>query len=122
MLAEADSLARAAAAVAAGGIIAYPTEAVYGLGCDPARLDAVERLIRLKGRDAGKGLILVAAGWRQLDPYLAPLPPALRRTVEATWPGPNTWILPARDRMRSSFCVMHCMKWYWMVFQQRCRS
>ncbi len=78
-----------------GGIVAYPTEAVYGLGCDPGNARAVERLLALKGRPASKGLILVAAELAQLGPWLAPLEADLLGRVEPTWPGPTTWLLPA---------------------------
>jgi len=78
-----------------GGVIAYPTEAVYGLGCDPLDGEAIERLLALKGRDVGKGLILIAADLGQLRPYLE-LPENDRLDdVKATWPGPTTWLLPA---------------------------
>lgn len=85
-------LARAVAAVKAGGVIAYPTEAVYGLGCDPRNRAAVLRLLRLKRRPVNKGLILIAADARQLMPYVTDIPAHVR----ATWPGPVTWLLPAR--------------------------
>lgn len=90
------ALADAAAAIRAGGIVAYPTEGVWGLGCDPANEEAVERLIALKGRDAGKGLILLAAEEGQLAPWIAPFNPAMANRVRGTWPGPVTWIVPAR--------------------------
>src|SRR5512143_218632 len=79
-----------------GGLIAYPTEAVYGLGCDPRNADAVLRLLNLKQRPWQKGLILIAADLAQLDPYLLPLDEMMRARVVPTWPGPNTWLLPAR--------------------------
>ncbi|HEY0634877.1 MAG TPA: L-threonylcarbamoyladenylate synthase [Gammaproteobacteria bacterium] len=79
-----------------GGLIAYPTEAVYGLGCDPLDADAVVRLLELKQRPWQKGLILIAAELAQLEPYLLPLDDAMRARVAPTWPGPNTWLLPAR--------------------------
>ena len=81
--------------IGAGGVVAYPTEAVYGLGCDPADADAVERVLALKGRDAEKGLILVAADANQLAPWLAPLEPAWRSRMDAVWPGPVTFVVPA---------------------------
>ena len=55
----------------AGGIIAYPTEAVFGLGCDPDNHTALLQLLDLKQRAASKGLILIAADFSQLQPYLA---------------------------------------------------
>ncbi len=81
--------------LAAGGLIAYPAEGVYGLGCDPANPEAVQRLLALKGRSAGKGLILVAADMQQLQPWLAPLSDEIYRRLEQSWPGPVTWVVPA---------------------------
>lgn len=79
-----------------GKIIAYPTEAVYGLGCDPLNPHAVTRLLQIKQRHISKGLILIAANLEQLQPFIEieaedSLAPAL-----ASWPGPHTWIFPAR--------------------------
>jgi len=82
------------AALRAGGVVAYPTEAVYGLGCDPRAANAIDRVLALKGRPTGLGLILIASEFSQLAPYLAPLPPALEARAAATWPGPVTWIWP----------------------------
>lgn len=82
----------------AGEVIAYATEAVFGLGCDPDNEAAVTRLLAIKQRPREKGLILIAADWEQLRPYVdeARLPePCLRRVLDS-WPGPFTWILPAR--------------------------
>lgn len=83
-------------AIRSGGIIAYPTEAVYGLGCDPYHEQAVRRLLALKRRPARKGLILIAADFAQLEPFLQPLSPFDRTQLAATWPGPHTWLIPAR--------------------------
>jgi L-threonylcarbamoyladenylate synthase len=77
-----------------GGVIAYPTEGVWGLGCDPFDEAAVLRILQLKKRPVEKGLILVAAGVDQIAALLAPLTAAERSTVLATWPGPTTWLLP----------------------------
>jgi L-threonylcarbamoyladenylate synthase len=79
-----------------GGIIAYPTEAVYGLGCDPLDQFAVIRLLKLKRRPWQKGLILIAANYEQLIPFLEPLTPELARKIFAVWPGAITWLLPAK--------------------------
>jgi len=81
----------------AGGVIAYPTEAVFGLGCDPLAANAVERILAMKSRDAGKGFILIASRIEQLLPFLAPLKAGVRRTLDASWPGPVTWVVPAAD-------------------------
>lgn len=80
-----------------GGLVAYPTEAVYGLGCDPLNPEAVLRLLALKRRPLEKGLILIAAEFTQLLPYVGVLPGALEDKVHATWPGPVTWLLPVDD-------------------------
>lgn len=82
-----------------GGVIAYPTEAVYGLGCDPLNPEAVERLLALKQRPMAKGLILIASDFEQLQPYLLPLSPELEGRVAGSWPGPVTWLLPARPEV-----------------------
>lgn len=82
-----------------GAVIAYPTEAVYGLGCDPLNPDAVMRLLALKQRPISAGLILIAAEFSQVEPFLQPLSAILRRKVSATWPGPVTWLLPARSEV-----------------------
>lgn len=79
----------------AGGIIAYPTEAVFGLGCDPRNEAALERLLQIKQRPAHKGLILIAAHFDQLAGYISPLNAEILAHILPTWPGPYTWILPA---------------------------
>lgn len=80
-----------------GGVVAYPTEAVWGLGCDPRNKVAVLRLLALKQREVDKGLILIAADEAQLAPYvdIAALNEVQRAAVRASWPGPHTWIVPA---------------------------
>jgi L-threonylcarbamoyladenylate synthase len=89
-------VARAARVVRAGGVIAYPTEAVFGLGCLPRERRAVMRVLKIKRRSWRKGLILIGADLAQLERYVV-LPPEPRRAaVLATWPGPNTWVLDAR--------------------------
>ena len=77
-----------------GGVIAYPTESCYGLGCDPMNPHAVKRVLKLKKRSPSKGLILIAAHARQLRPYLAPVSPVLNARMRARWPGPHTWLVP----------------------------
>lgn len=80
-----------------GGVIAYPTEAVYGIGCLPYDDAALERVLALKRRHPAKGLILIAASIDQVDEF-AILPGGDRgRQIRADWPGPVTWIVPARD-------------------------
>jgi L-threonylcarbamoyladenylate synthase len=80
-----------------GGVIAYPTEAVLGLGCDPDNEGAVQTLLALKERSVDKGLILVAKTYSQLLPYVndAKIPMNMRSEIFSSWPGPVTWLLPA---------------------------
>ena len=78
-----------------GGLVAVPTEAVWGLSCDPFDRRAVDALLQLKQRDWRKGLIVVASELDMLAPFIeAPSGMALKR-AKATWPGPATWVFPA---------------------------
>lgn len=92
----------AASHVQNGGVIAYPTEFCFGLGCDPRNAEAVNRILRIKRRKAAQGLILVAASTNQLRPWLMPQlfsgdDPMLER-ARRYWPGPVSWIMPANRR------------------------
>ncbi|HEB63821.1 MAG TPA: tRNA threonylcarbamoyladenosine biosynthesis protein RimN [Gammaproteobacteria bacterium] len=87
-------LSLAANAVRNGEVIAYPTEAVYGLGCDPWNESAVFSLLSLKKRSVNKGLILIASNLQQLAPFVGDLDPSIKRRVLPTWPGPVTWLIP----------------------------
>ncbi len=79
-----------------GGVIAYPTEAVYGLGCDPFCEQAVNNLFHIKQRPFEKGVILVAASITQVVPYIKLLNQPWEHKVRASWPGPVTWVLPVK--------------------------
>jgi len=81
-----------------GGVIAYPTEAVFGLGCDPRSIDSVERLLKIKQRSPDKGLILIASDFDQLRPFLAP---EISPTPEQMTAARITWIFPT-DKATSS--------------------
>ena len=83
--------------IQAGGVIAYPTEGVFGLGCLPDNEAAIETLLNLKNRQIDKGFILIAARREQLVPYIATLSAALESKLDDTWPGPVTWILPCSN-------------------------
>ncbi|MGB0662652.1 MAG: L-threonylcarbamoyladenylate synthase [Pontibacterium sp.] len=84
----------ALAALKSGQVVAYPTEAVWGVGCDPLNHDAFKALLALKQRPLEKGVIIVAADIGQVQPLVAPLSDEQKAQLAATWPGPNTWILP----------------------------
>ena len=91
-----EELKQAIAALKKGGVIAYPTEAVFGLGCDPDNIQAISQLLTLKSRPKEKGLILIASHWQQLQPYVDfnALTPTQLHKVLASWPGAYTWVLP----------------------------
>lgn len=80
-----------------GGVIAYPTESCYGLGCDPRRHASLRRLLRLKHRPRALGVIIIGADLEQLHPYIDLSPSAIIDRMKATWPGPYTWLAPARN-------------------------
>lgn len=85
-------VARAADVLLQGGVIAYPTEGVFGLGCLPDDFDAVARILRMKQRGAAKGLILIASSPEQLDGWVS-----LPENSELPKPDPGhpvTWIVP----------------------------
>jgi len=82
-----------------GGLIAYPTEAVFGLGCDPNNEAAVDRILSLKQRPKDKGLLLVAASQKQIAPLIEELPPELRARLDESWPGPVTWLIPDPENL-----------------------
>lgn len=80
-----------------GGVIAYPTEAVMGLGCDPFQEQAVRKIIKLKQRDPAQGMICVFSDWYQVSEWVLPVDEDKLAAVFATWPGPVTWIFPASE-------------------------
>jgi L-threonylcarbamoyladenylate synthase len=90
------AIRRAGSVIRAGGVVGYPTEAVWGFGCDPLSAEAVARILALKERPASMGLILIAADFRQLEPWLEPVSRVVQARISATWPGPVTWVLPAQ--------------------------
>ena len=91
-------------AITQGGVVAYPTEAVFGLGCDPRRDESVERLLKIKQRSVDKGLILIASDFEQLRSFLAV---DLVPTEAQTTPAPITWIFPAHPNTSSLLTGAH---------------
>jgi L-threonylcarbamoyladenylate synthase len=91
-----DNLTQAVSALRKGGVVAYPTEAVWGLGCDPRDAPAFARVFALKRRPPDQGVLLIAADFAQLEPYidLNTTPAAALERAQADWPGPSTWIFP----------------------------
>lgn len=77
-----------------GGVIAYPTEGVFGLGCDPFNAAAVQKVLTIKQRSPQKGLILVAENWESVAELTAPVEESKLAKALATWPGAFTWVFP----------------------------
>jgi L-threonylcarbamoyladenylate synthase len=96
---DSAGIIEAAQLVKQGGVLAYPTEGVFGLGCCPQNQSAVLKLLRLKNRSPTQGLILIAAQFCVLRPYLAlsTISSARLAEIQQSWPGPYTWIFPASE-------------------------
>lgn len=86
-----------------GGLIAYPTEAVWGIGCDPWNESAVFRILELKQRPIEKGLILIAASIGQFAFLIDKLSLEQQNILQASWPGPFTWLVPHNNLI--PYCV-----------------
>lgn len=91
-------LRRAARVLHCGGLVAHPTEGVWGLACDPANPGAIMRLLAAKQRDPGKGLILIGHNRDAIAPWLDPAAGTQMARAAADWPGPVTWLLPPHPR------------------------
>jgi L-threonylcarbamoyladenylate synthase len=89
------SYRRIAAHLRRGGLIAYPTESCYGLGCDPDNRIAVQRLLRLKQRPQHKGLILIAASYHQVARYLQPITSSQQQQLKIAGAQAITYLMPA---------------------------
>lgn len=89
------SLRLACLYVRCGGLIAYPTEGVVGLGCDPLNQVAVQRLLDLKRRDWHRGLIIIGSDLAQLLPFVGTRDVVVINRLRASWPGAITWLVPA---------------------------
>ncbi|UTM57281.1 L-threonylcarbamoyladenylate synthase type 1 TsaC [Photobacterium sp. CCB-ST2H9] len=98
-----DNLSQVVTALEQGEVIAYPTEAVFGVGCDPDNPEAVAKLLALKQRPVEKGLILIAADYAQLAPYVddSQLTEDQKALIFASWPGPVTWVMPTKPGVPS---------------------
>jgi L-threonylcarbamoyladenylate synthase len=87
----------AAELVRGGGVLLFPTETFYGLGVDPRRRDAVERVCAMKGRPPELALPVLCADWAQLE-ELAVVPASFRVRLGRIWPGPLTVVLRCRQK------------------------
>ena len=94
---DTDDVYLAARSISKGGIISYPTESVFGLGCDPGNEVAVRTLLDIKNRSISKGFILIASKLDQVLDWLEPIEPRSLARVMASWPGPVTWLFPCKE-------------------------
>jgi L-threonylcarbamoyladenylate synthase len=94
-----EALDEAAACLRAGGVVAFPTETVYGLGADASNVDAVRRVFAIKGRPADHPLIVHLASADAIDDWARSVPAAARTLARAFWPGPLTLVLSRQPRV-----------------------
>ncbi len=96
---EAESLDKAAAVLRAGGLVAFPTETVYGLGADASNPAALARVFAAKGRPATNPLIIHVPDLAAALPLVRGLPPMAHALAERFWPGPLTLVVYRSDRV-----------------------
>ena len=89
----------AAALLREGGVLAYPTEGVFGLGCDPDDRVAFERIFAMKRRPPEQGVLLIAADFEQVRGWIGDAPEAALERARAAWPGAHTFIFPRSPRV-----------------------
>lgn len=93
------SFERALEALRAGGAVVYPTETLYGLGVDATDDEALQRLVRLKGREPGKPVSVLVSDTAMLERVAASISPAAERLMRRFWPGALTLVLPAAPHL-----------------------
>ena len=82
-----------------GGVIAYPTDTVYGLGADPRNSEAIRRIFAIKGRESDQPILLLLSDARQVADWAESVSPAAERLMARFWPGPLTLVFPARPNV-----------------------
>ncbi len=87
----------AAERMQAGDVVAYPTEAIFGLGCDPRNDSAIQRILALKHRSPALGFILIGSRFEQFESWVGKVEADRLDTALASWPGPVTWLFPRGD-------------------------
>jgi L-threonylcarbamoyladenylate synthase len=92
-----DAVTLVQAAIAAGELIAYPTDTFYGLGVDPRQAAAIEAIFHAKGRASESAIPLIAADIRQVTAWFGALSPLAARLAAQFWPGPLTLVIPLRS-------------------------
>lgn len=94
-----EEIEAAAALLRTGGVLAYPTEGVYGLGCDPDNRAAFDEIFALKQRPSEQGVLLIAADFEQIRPWLGDVSESALARARAAWPGAHTFIFPRSPRV-----------------------
>ncbi len=94
-----EGIAKAIEALHAGQVVAYPTETVYGLGVDPFQDSAMDKLFKVKQRDANKPVLLIVANKGQLNGVVSEISEKAARYMEEFWPGPLSLLLPKADEL-----------------------
>lgn len=90
-----------------GGVVAYPTESTYGIGCDPANKDALKRILEIKQRPAEKGLIILVSDIQQAKAYLQPLTDKQLNQVTEVRERATTWLIPRNPDLPIELCGIH---------------
>ena len=94
-----EAIMEAARLLRAGGLVAFPTETVYGLGADALNEEAAKKIYEAKGRPSDNPLIAHISCKEELEPLVSDVPEAARKLMEAFWPGPLTLIFPKSSRV-----------------------
>ena len=89
-----DSLGSVVNSLKKGEVVAYPTEGVWGLGCDPSNEEAIKKLLNLKGRSESKGLILIGSSLEQFSKFIEV--EKYKDKLLQKWPGHHTWLVPTK--------------------------
>ena len=96
---DAGTIQDAARVIRAGGIVLYPSDTIYGLGCDPFNESALSRVFEIKGRSSGQGMLVLVASLEWVDELAVARPVVFDRLAERFWPGPVTMLLQARHHL-----------------------
>ena len=98
---ESQHIENAAQVLLDGGVIAYPTETVYGLGANAMNENAIDRIFQLKGRESDKAILIIVHDHQAVEPLVAEMPENACRLAEAFWPGPLTMVFKASPSLSS---------------------
>lgn len=93
---HAKEVRQAVSTVLQGGVVLYPSDTIYGLGCDPFQKAALENLLKLKGRDKGKGFLFLSTDLSFIRTVCSNIPQVFNEFSDAFWPGPVTFLLEGR--------------------------